>query len=213
MTAEDAPAPATADTGIAPREPDAAAGGPDPATGEPDADAAMSAVPDDDATDDDATDDDATDDDATDDDAAGASAWRIVSVVDVRMDLPAANPEVVLQETDAPWREVGIPVGLAEGTAIAYALRGVETARPLTHALVTEVLERQGVALEAARITGRQGRLFAAEVETAGPRGRQVVQCRPSDAIALVLRQRLPTPLLCGEWVFDNADGEEAPPG
>ena len=139
---------------------------------------------------------------------ADAAQWRIVSVVDVRMDLPAPNPEVVLQENDAPWREVRIPVGMAEGSAIAYALRRVETARPLTHALATELLERHGVALEAARITGRQGRLFAAELETTGPRGRQLVQCRPSDAIALVLHQRLPTPLLCGEWVFDNAAGD-----
>jgi bifunctional DNase/RNase len=134
-------------------------------------------------------------------------SWRIVRVADVRLDLPAANPEVVLQESDAPWRELRIPVGMAEGTAIAYALRGVDSPRPLTHALVTELLERQGVALVAARITGRQGRLFAAELETTGPKGRQVVQCRPSDAIALVLRQPMPTPLLAGEWVFDNSSG------
>jgi len=138
----------------------------------------------------------------------GPESWHIVSVVDVRMELPAANPEVVLQESTAPWRELRIPVGLAEGNAIAYALRGVPTARPLTHALFVEVLERQGVEIEAARITARQGRLFAAELETTGPRGRQVVACRPSDAIALLLRRRMPTPLLAAEWVFENVAGD-----
>jgi len=39
-----------------------------------------------------------------------------------------------------------------------------------------------------------------------GPRGRRVVPCRPSDGIALVLRQRMPTPLLVAEWVFTGAD-------
>ena len=83
--------------------------------------------------------------------------------------------------------------------------------RPLTHALFAEVLERHGVEVEAARITARQGRLFSAELDTTGARGRHVVPCRPSDAIALLLRQRLPTPLLVGEWVFDNA--QEGAPG
>jgi uncharacterized protein len=131
--------------------------------------------------------------------------WHLATVVDVRMDLPAANPEVVLQESAAPWRRLHIPVGMAEGNAIAHALRDVATPRPLTHALFAEVLERHGVEVEAARITARQGRLFSAELDTTGARGRHVVPCRPSDAIALLLRQRLPTPLLVGEWVFDNA--------
>jgi len=32
------------------------------------------------------------------------------------------------------------------------------------------------------------------------------VPCRPSDAVALALRQRLPTPILVAEWVFTGAD-------
>jgi bifunctional DNase/RNase len=189
MTAEDAPAVPEADTAPAV-----------PASEAPHAaDAPPEAVPDAEVS---------ADADVSADAVGEAVQWRIVSVVDVRMDLPASNPEVVLQETDAPWRELRIPVGLAEGNAIAYGLRGVPTARPLTHTLFAEVLERHGVAVEAARITGRQGRLFAAELETTGPRGRQVVECRPSDAIGLLLRQRMPTPLLVGDWVFDNAAGE-----
>ncbi|HYA68148.1 MAG TPA: bifunctional nuclease family protein [Acidimicrobiales bacterium] len=134
----------------------------------------------------------------------GQDTWRLVSVVDVSMDLPATNPEVVLQESVAPWRALRIPVGLAEGNAIAFALRQVATPRPLTHTLLAELLERHGVEVEAARITTRTRQSFAAELDTSGPKGRQVVPCRPSDAIALILRQRLPTPLLVADWVFDN---------
>ena len=46
-----------------------------------------------------------------------------MAVAAVEMDLPSANPEVVLHEAQDPWRELRIPVGLAEGTAIAYAFR------------------------------------------------------------------------------------------
>jgi bifunctional DNase/RNase len=135
----------------------------------------------------------------------GAELWRLVSVAGVTLELPGVHPEVVLTERDAPWRELRIPVGFAEGTAIAYAWRGLPTPRPLTHALVADLLERHGVEVEALRISSRQGRLFLAELETTGPRGRQVVPCRPSDGLALVLRRRLPTPVLVAEGLFESA--------
>ncbi len=129
--------------------------------------------------------------------------WRLAVVAGVRMDLPGDYPEVLVHEAVAPWRELSIPVGMADGNAIAFAWRGLTTPRPLTHALFTDVLERHGVQLEAVRITARRGRSYFAELDTTGPRGRQVIPCRPSDALALVLRQRLPTPVLVADWVFD----------
>jgi hypothetical protein len=132
--------------------------------------------------------------------------WRIVAVAGVEMELPTVNPEVVLHEAQDPWRELRIPVGMAEGTAIAFAHRGIETPRPLTHELVTDILDRHDVSIEAVRITVRRGQVFFAEIDTMGPRGRRVLPCRPSDAIALALRQTLPTPILVAEWVFTGAD-------
>jgi bifunctional DNase/RNase len=138
--------------------------------------------------------------------ALSPEEWRIVAVAAVEMDLPGPNPEVVLHEAQDPWRELRIPVGFPEGTAIAYAFRGIDTPRPLTHEMVTEILDRHDVSIEAVRITVRRGQLFFAEIDTMGPRGRRVVPCRPSDAIALALRQRMPTPILVAEWVFTGAD-------
>jgi bifunctional DNase/RNase len=132
--------------------------------------------------------------------------WRLAVVAGVRMDMPGEHPEVLVHEAVSPWRELAIPVGMAEGNAIAYAWRGLTTPRPLTHALFTEVLERHNVQLEAVRITARRGRSYFAELDTVGPRGRQVISCRPSDALALVLRQRMPTPVLVAEWVFEPED-------
>jgi uncharacterized protein len=141
--------------------------------------------------------------------------WRIVAVAGVEMSLPSANPEIVLHEAQDPWRELRIPVGMAEGTAIAYAFHSIDTPRPLTHEMMTEILDRHEVSIAAVRITVRRGRQFFAEIDTTGPRGRRVVPCRPSDAIALALRQRLPTPILVAEWVFTGADapspGVDAP--
>ena len=143
--------------------------------------------------------------------ALSPEEWRIVAVAGVDMELPSANPEIVLHEAQDPWRELRIPVGLAEGTAIAYAFRSIDTPRPLTHEMVTEVLDRHDVSIEAVRITVRRGQLFFAEIDTMGPRGRRVVPCRPSDAIALALRQRLPTPILVAEWVFTGPEAGPVP--
>jgi bifunctional DNase/RNase len=149
---------------------------------------------------------------------ADGTPWRIVTVAGVRLELPGVHPEVMLQESEAPWRQLRIPVGFAEGTAIAYAWRGVPTPRPLTHELLAGLLDRHGIDVAALRITERRGALFLAELETSGPRGAETVPCRPSDGLALVLRRRLPTPVLVAESVFDpgpgasGAQGGEPPP-
>ncbi|MHB8438822.1 MAG: bifunctional nuclease family protein [Acidimicrobiales bacterium] len=140
----------------------------------------------------------------------GAEQWRIVTVSAVELDLPAAYPEVVLTEQAAPWRTLRIPVGLAEGTAIAYALRGVATSRPLTHALVAELLERHGIEVAALRITARRGTVYLAELDTMGPKGHEVLACRPSDGIALVLRRSMATPIVVADALFED-DGELGP--
>ena len=88
----------------------------------------------------------------------------------------------------------------------------IDTPRPLTHELVTDILDSHDVSIAAVRITVRRGRVFFAEIDTTGPRGRCVLPCRPSDAIALALRQRLPTPILVAEWVFSGADADSAEP-
>jgi uncharacterized protein len=133
-----------------------------------------------------------------------AEIWHVVEVEAVELELPGAHPEVVLVEKQPPWRRLRIPVGFTEANAIAYALRGIEVARPLTHDLMTELLERHNVDIAALRITARHNGIYFGELETMGPAGRAVVPCRPSDGIALVLRQRLEVPVVVASWVFDE---------
>ncbi len=137
----------------------------------------------------------------------GRSPWNRVVVSEVRMDLPAGNPVVVMHESQPPWRELAIPVALAEGNYIAYAFKGVKVPRPLTHDLLLDIVGRYGVSIEAGRITGISHGIFLAELEVMGANGRSVVPCRPSDAIAISLRQPVPMPILVAEWVFVAARG------
>lgn len=145
-------------------------------------------------------------------DQAGAAGWRLVTVAGVELQLPGVHPEVMLQESEWPHRQLRIPVGFAEGTAIAYAWRQVPTARPLSHQLIVDVLDRHGVDVAVLRITGRQGGTFIAELETVGPRGQHTVPCRPSDGLALVLRRGVPTPILVAESLFPSSTSTTAEP-
>lgn len=133
--------------------------------------------------------------------------WRLVAVVDVAVQLPTAYPEVVLRETSPPFRTMRIPVGMAEGTAIAYAWRRMATPRPLTHQLLVDLLDRHNVRVEAVRVTAVHDGVFQGELDTTSRIGRQVVSCRPSDAVAIALRQQPPVPILVADWVLSDAQG------
>jgi uncharacterized protein len=137
---------------------------------------------------------------------AEAEIWRVVEVESVEIELPGSHPEVVLAEKDSPWRRLRIPVGFNEANAIAYALKGVQVPRPLTHDLMCELLERHKVEVAALRLTAKHNGVYFAELETMGSAGRQVIPCRPSDGVALVLRQRTEVPVVVANWLFEDPD-------
>lgn len=131
-----------------------------------------------------------------------ARRFRIVTVVSVVVMLPDQFPTIVLEDVEEHHRQIGFRVGMAEGAAIASALEHRPTARPLTHDLFAQALERFAVDVLAVRLTGRVGATYLAELELMGARGRVVLSCRPSDGIALSLRRRVAAPVLADERLF-----------
>jgi bifunctional DNase/RNase len=131
--------------------------------------------------------------------------------VDVVMALPAANPTLVLREIAGLHRELHIPIALADGVAIAYAAEQIETPRPLTHELITNVLDAFGLTLETVRITQVVGSSFSAELVLTGQAGMRVLECRVSDGVCLALRQRLPVPVTADSLVLFHAAAPTSP--
>ncbi len=125
--------------------------------------------------------------------------------VDIVLVLPSTHPVVVLQEAEFPYRELRIPIGGPEGIAIGYASRRLATPRPLTHELMARLLESFALTLEVVRITGFQGGMFTAEMTVSGPSGQRTLDCRPSDGIALALRQEIRVPIVADPDVLDRA--------
>jgi uncharacterized protein len=125
-----------------------------------------------------------------------------MNLVGVRVELPTQQPIVLLQERDGE-RYLPIWIGNAEAAAIAFALQGVPTARPLTHDLMKNVLEELGVSVERIVITELKDGTFYAVIEMAQNGTRYEISSRPSDAIALAVRVNVP--IFANEEVLTEA--------
>ena len=124
-------------------------------------------------------------------------------LVGVRVELPTNNPIVLLREADGEHRVLPIFIGAVEATAIAFALQGVVTQRPMTHDLMRDLLGELKVNVERIVITDLRDGTFFAEIEMTAGGNRHAVSSRPSDAIALAAR--LGTPIFANETVLDEA--------
>jgi len=120
-----------------------------------------------------------------------------VEVMSVSFELSEASPTIHLREPEMPFRGIDFPIGLPEAQAIARALEGERPARPSTHDLLATTLAAAGCDLVAVRITGAKAGTIYAELDLVGPRGREVVDCRPTDGIAVALRIGVTPPILC----------------
>ncbi|MDA2978010.1 MAG: bifunctional nuclease family protein [Actinomycetota bacterium] len=112
------------------------------------------------------------------------SGFVKINVVGVRVEMPTNQPIILLQD-EASERYLPIWVGAVEATAIAFAQQGIKPPRPLTHDLFTDVLITLQTKLVEVRITALKDGVFFAEIEFGEG---HVLSARPSDAIALALR-------------------------
>jgi len=133
-----------------------------------------------------------------------APVFQVMDVEDVSLDLPTQYPAVTLVESQPPMRALVFPVGLPEGTAMAQALRRMDSRRPMTHELFMRVLQRARIDVIALRLTGREEGNLLAELDLMTPGGRERVDCRPSDGIVLALRMPVPAPILVDERLLDQ---------
>ena len=122
----------------------------------------------------------------------------------VLYDLTDASPMVHLLEAESPYRYLVIPIALADAIALQHAHSAIEGLRPTTHELMTSILTRLGTEVIAARIVRYENGVFYSEADLMTPKGRQVFDCRTSDAMAMALRQNSPAPILCSEEVLQH---------
>ena len=124
------------------------------------------------------------------------------------VDQSTQQPTVLLQGK-RDKRSVALAIGLAEATGIAVPLQGVTPPRPLTHDLFLTLFGRLKVTLTRVVITDLRDDIFYAIVYLNAGGSEIQLDARPSDAIALAIRAKVP--VMVEERVFEKA-GNAAPP-
>jgi hypothetical protein len=125
-----------------------------------------------------------------------------LNLVGVRVELPSNQPIVLLKEREGE-RYLPIWIGAMEATAIAFALQGIVTARPMTHDLLRNILEEVGARVDRIVITELKEGTFYAVIHMSLNGSSYEVSSRPSDAIALAVRVN--TPIFANEEVLSEA--------
>ncbi|OIN95854.1 hypothetical protein AUJ66_08145 [Candidatus Desantisbacteria bacterium CG1_02_38_46] len=110
-----------------------------------------------------------------------------VKIEGVVLDLKSNLPIIMLK--DDRQRLLPISVGIFEAQAIAFALEKVHIPRPLTHDLISSIIEVLGSSLLRVEITELKGNTYFAWLVLKTMEGEETkIDSRPSDAIAIALR-------------------------
>ena len=125
-----------------------------------------------------------------------------VAIDSVRVSLMSQHRIIVLKDVESS-RFLPVWIGPFEADAITIELQGVEVARPLTHDLLKSMIETLDAEVERVEITDLRNDTFYAKI-TLKVDGRILeVDSRPSDAVALAVRARVP--VFVAQKVMDQA--------
>ena len=98
---------------------------------------------------------------------------------------------------------ISISVGSFEAQSIALALESIEEKRPMTHDLICHLLSEIGFSLKRVRITDLKDGVFYSVLDLESKKyGSHNIDARPSDAIAISLRES--APILISEKLIKN---------
>jgi bifunctional DNase/RNase len=123
-------------------------------------------------------------------------------VESIRVSLVTQHRVVILKEVDGE-RHLPIWIGSYEAEAIAMELQGVSASRPLPYDLMRTIIEDLGGTVERITVTDLSDDVFYARI-VLRQNGREVeIDSRPSDAIALAVRARVP--ILVDDGVMEKA--------
>lgn len=118
---------------------------------------------------------------------------RMVEVIidSVRVSLTNQQRIVVLRQVDAD-RYLPIWIGPYEAEAITVALQNIEVSRPQTHDLLMNVIGRMGGRLVRVEVVALRDDVFYGVLVVEFNGDLIEVDTRPSDALALAIRGRVP---------------------
>ncbi len=125
-----------------------------------------------------------------------------MTIDSIRVSLMNYQRVVILKEKMAK-RYLPIWIGPAEADAIAVKLQGVTVPRPLTHDLLSSIIDSLGASIESIIVSDLKSDTFYATIVLNADGGQIEIDARPSDALALAVRVN--APIYAEEAVLDKA--------
>lgn len=136
-----------------------------------------------------------------------------VKIDSIRVSLMSQHRVVILKDVESE-RYLPIWIGPYEADAITIELQEVEVARPLTHDLLKNIIGEMGASITQIVVSDLRNETFYATIVMDRNGQKMEVDSRPSDAIALAVRARVP--IYVADDVMERAGitpEEESEPG
>ncbi len=125
-----------------------------------------------------------------------------VSIDSIRVSLMTQQRVVILKDAESD-RYLPIWIGPCEAESITIELQGVEVARPLTHDLLKSVIQELHGTVRHVQVNDLRSETFYARIALTVDSKQLDIDARPSDAIALAVRAKVP--IYVAETVMDSA--------
>ncbi len=129
-----------------------------------------------------------------------------VELKDLGIDPTTRSPVLILADREK-GRILPIFIGINEATAISRGIDDEHGERPLTHDLIILMLRAMDTNLERVVIKDLQNNIFLADLVLLRGEESFLVDCRPSDAIAVAVR--VDAPIYISKEVLDASASEE----
>ena len=114
---------------------------------------------------------------------------------------------VFLREKDGQ-RELPIAIAPYEAALLDRRVRGLPSARPLTHDLLAQVIRALGAEAREVRIVREEHGVYSAELLVDRGGEETLLDARPSDALILAFTETPPLPIFVAEELFGDTPAD-----
>ena len=126
-----------------------------------------------------------------------------VELARIIIDEKRQDQVIVLKEKDGD-RQIPIVIGFMEASSIKIKITGLEVPRPMTHDLISQIIESLGAKFERVLIDKLVQNTYFAKIEIKTKEGEiKVIDARPSDSVAMAVRFK--APIFVTEEVLEKA--------
>ncbi|MFC2171660.1 bifunctional nuclease family protein [Acidobacteriota bacterium] len=124
---------------------------------------------------------------------------------------PLTNMPIIVLKNNEKNKILPIWVGIFEANAIALKREDITTPRPMTHDLISNIIDGINAQVDQIVVTSLKDNTFYAEIHIRLNGAEHIIDSRPSDAIALALR--VSAPIFVEDEVIEKANQLETVKG